>query len=72
MLHNFLLSQDYKSIDYNWMSTFISKLFFLNIFGNGRGIYKTYRAREVFDFMARKQPKHESVFKEASMKFRNL
>ena len=54
------------------MSTFISKLFFLNIFGNGRGIYKTYRAREVFDFMTRKQPKHESVFKEASMKFRNL
>ena len=54
------------------MSTFISKLFFLNTFGNGRGIYETYRAREVFDFMTRKQPKHESVLKEVSMKFRNL
>ena len=54
------------------MSTFISKLFFLNTFGNGRGIYETYRAREAFDFMTRKQPKHESVLKEVSMKFRNL
>ena len=72
MLHNFLLSQDYKFIDYNWMSTFISKLFFLNTLGNGRGIYETYCAHEVFDFMTGKQPKRESVLKEVSMKFRNL